>query len=238
MSNKNSNIFIKASKNNNEDNYVSISTPPAFHKFASKIKQDKDKDKDKDNSKGKVELNNLFGGKKRRKSSKKLSKKKSSKKSSHKKPMKKKLSRSKSSKKKSSKKSSRKKSSKKSSRKRSSRKMKRTESYKPKSSSYKPKKAKRPMVPAMAEFLKLRSHVAKVMGIKPGLIAVKLASIYKNQAAKQNPGMESIDIMKKAKELFDKDSQENRKKNLSEAEKISPRKKKYSKSSSKGEAKK
>lgn len=81
------------------------------------------------------------------------------------------------------------------------------------------KTGKRQLNPAMKEFQKLSKHIVNTMGIKGGPVAFKLASIYKKKALKQSPNLDSVEAMKKAKEIFDDDSVEDRKRNLKEAEK-------------------
>lgn len=57
------------------------------------------------------------------------------------------------------------------------------------------------------------------MGISRGPISGSVAKIYKDEAQKENPNMDSMAAMKAAREIFDKDSESERKNKLEEAQK-------------------
>jgi hypothetical protein len=228
MSSSNSNIFMKGGA---EDAYSSISTPSGFADLKSKMGKD-------------VQLNQMFGGK-RRKASKKGSKKKSrktSKKGSKRKSRKGSKRKSKSSRKKSRKstngkrrrksKSSRSKRKKsKSSRKKSKRSKKQSGGRRRKRSKAskktsrkksrkgsKKRSQRRELPPALVAFRKFVAVVAADpdLGLSGVVDPSKLAGIYKKLAEAKNPSLDNIAIYDKAKEIFSSDSLENKKKYLAQ----------------------
>lgn len=71
---------------------------------------------------------------------------------------------------------------------------------------------------ALAEFRKLASHlVDNTPGLKLGPLAMTFASIYKQAALKEDSTLDSISAMRRAKQLFDEDTDAGRKKKLSDA---------------------
>lgn len=63
------------------------------------------------------------------------------------------------------------------------------------------------------------------MNLKFGPVLLKLAGLYNSEIKAKNPGISPIEAAKKAKELFDSYSVEERKKKLAEAERLIAEKK-------------
>lgn len=70
----------------------------------------------------------------------------------------------------------------------------------------------------MLAFRELAEFIASQMGEKFSPKIIKMASLYKKLVEKDNKGINSIEATKKAKDLFLKDSSDNRKKKLAESE--------------------
>jgi hypothetical protein len=77
-----------------------------------------------------------------------------------------------------------------------------------------PEAAKR----ASEAFRGLTKHIVDVMGIKGGPVAMKLASLYNIKAKEKDPNTDPVTTAKKAQEIFDNDSSENRKKLYAKAD--------------------
>ena len=75
------------------------------------------------------------------------------------------------------------------------------------------------MPAGMVAFAKLREVVAadSDLGLAGVKEPAKLASIYKKMAASKHPNLDSVEVTKKAEELFKSDSLENKKKHLATA---------------------
>lgn len=221
----NTNIFMKGG--NGEDAYSSISTPEGFNELKSALTRD-------------VQLDQMFGGKRRRKSksaSKKSSRKGSKKgskksqkggkrrRSASKKASKKRSSRSRKSQaggKRRSRKAS--KGSKKASKKRSRKSRKSQAGGKRRSrkaskgskKSSKRRRASRELPPALVAFRTLVKLVGddSDLNLKGVAEPAKLAGMYKQMAASKHPNLDNIAVVEKAKEMFKADSLENKKKHL------------------------
>ena len=220
----NQNVF------SNSPEYAELSTPSDLAQISQSIRG------------GDVQLDNLFGGKRKRgskKGSKKGSRKgsrktrrgsKKSSKKAHKTSKKAHKGSKKSSKRRSrrgSRKSSKGKKAKKASTpKKSSKRRSRRGSRKSKKSSSKPKKSskksskrrsRRGLNPGMQAFADLRKHIEEAMPELRGPKSATLAGFYKRKASEQNPNLSSIEASKEAKKLFDKDSKDDRMKHLNKA---------------------
>ena len=214
----------------NDTEFLSISTPSEVAQLKNKMQRGEN-----------VQLNNLFGGKRKskkgskkgsRKGSKKMSwggKRKSSKKGSRK--SRKGSKRMSGGKRRSAKKGSRK--SRKGSR------ISRKGSRKSRKGSRKSRKGSRKSSSRMAEgeqpakkkgsqlegFRNLVKHIQGKMGLKFGPVLLKLAGMYNNAAKNKFPGLSPEQTAKKAEEIFNNDSADERKKKHAEAEKLIAEKK-------------
>ena len=80
-------------------------------------------------------------------------------------------------------------------------------------SSEKKEKPKKKQNLALKAFFELSKHIAKILDVPNGIPVKKLAKLVKTDTAEKYPGLDSISIMKKAKEHFN-DNVENYKEKL------------------------
>lgn len=72
--------------------------------------------------------------------------------------------------------------------------------------------------PGLREFLELKDYIANQLGIPRGVVAGKVASIYKKRAQSLDPNMSTSEAISRAREMFDRDSEYNRQQVLQDAE--------------------
>ena len=80
--------------------------------------------------------------------------------------------------------------------------------------------------PGLEAFRKFQMHVGNVIG-KQGAIAMKVASIYKNRV--KSEGKSSVEVMKEAQKLFDKENEAQHEKVMEKARQMMAEKKRQRK---------